>query len=107
MKLGAFRPVSELVVDMKNDRVVGFEEKPKSPKSSLISTGIYVFPKEMLGMLKEYVSGGNNPDAPGYFLQWLMKKDAVYGVVYTDNWYDIGTVETYKEVFDRYVSGQA
>ncbi len=95
------------VVDMKNDRVVGFEEKPKSPKSSLISTGIYVFPKEMLGMLKEYVSGGNNPDAPGYFLQWLMKKDAVYGVVYTDNWYDIGTVETYKEVFDRYVSRQA
>ncbi len=91
------------VVHMDGNRVVGFEEKPNSPKSSLISTGIYIIPKEIIGRVNEYVSDGNNPDAPGYFLQWLMGKEEVYGVVYTQDWYDIGTVDTYKKVFDSYL----
>ncbi len=91
------------VVEMNGNKVVGFMEKPESPKSSLISTGIYIFPKEMLGLFKEYVSNGNNPDAPGYFLQWLMGRQDVNGFVYDQKWYDIGTVDTYKEVFDSYL----
>lgn len=92
------------VVEIKNGKVVGFEEKPQSPKSSLISTGIYIFPKEILKMFKDYVSDGNNPDAPGYFLQWLISnKEEIHAVVYDQDWYDIGTVDTYKQVFDKYV----
>lgn len=91
------------VVHMKGDVVTGFEEKPQSPKSSLISTGIYIFPKEMLKKFHEYISDGNNPDAPGYFLQWLIGKDEIHGVVYVENWYDIGTVDTYKKVFDAHL----
>ncbi len=90
------------VVIMKDGRVVGFEEKPKAPKSSLISTGIYMFPKEMINKFSEYMSDGNNPDAPGYFLQWLISREDIHGVVYTQAWHDIGTIDTYKEVFDSY-----
>lgn len=88
------------VVNLKGSIVDSFEEKPQSPKSSLISTGIYLFPAGMLDKFHEYVSDGNNPDAPGYFLQWLIGKEEVYGVIYNENWYDIGTIDTYRKVFD-------
>lgn len=41
------------VVSVQGDKVVSFEEKPEKPKSTLISTGIYIFPKEMLGKFRE------------------------------------------------------
>ncbi len=90
------------VVEMDGERITGFEEKPAHPRSTLISTGIYIFPKQMLAKFREYVSDGNNPDAPGYFLQWLISTEKIRGVVYDENWYDIGTVDTYKEVFNQY-----
>ncbi len=91
------------VVEMDGDIVKGFEEKPQHPKSTYISTGIYALPKETLGRFSEYVSDGNNPDAPGYFLQWLIKKEKIYGVVYNEDWHDIGTVDTYREVFEKHL----
>lgn len=90
------------VVEMDDDIVKGFQEKPGSPKSTCISTGIYLFPKDMLLMFSDYVSNGNNPDAPGYFMQWLINKEDIFGVVYDEQWYDIGTIDTYKSVFNLY-----
>ena len=89
------------VVEVDGHRVMAFHEKPSSPRSTLISTGIYVCPAEMLEKFSEYLKNGNNPDAPGYFIQWLMGNGEVHSVVYTEDWYDIGTIETYREVFDR------
>lgn len=91
------------VVSMNGFSVTGFEEKPEKPKSSLISTGIYIFPKRMLRRFGEYIADGNNPDAPGYFLQWLVGKEDVHGVVYHGRWYDIGTIDTYRKVFDGFI----
>ncbi len=88
------------VVHLDGSRVTGFEEKPLNPRSTLISTGLYLFPSVMLKKFHEYMSDGNNPDAPGYFLQWLIGKEVVEGAVYNDKWYDIGTIDTYREVFD-------
>lgn len=93
------------VVEMDGDKIIGFEEKPKEPKSTLVSTGIYIFPKEMLSKFDNYLSNGENPDAPGYFLQWLIKEAEVNGVVYEEEWYDIGTLDTYKKVFDAHLKG--
>ncbi|MDE1851573.1 MAG: nucleotidyltransferase family protein [Candidatus Micrarchaeota archaeon] len=91
------------VVTIKDDVLTGFQEKPKEPKSTMVSTGIYLFPKEMLGKFAEYIKNGNNPDAPGYFLQWLISNNEIHGVVYEDNWFDIGTLDTYKKVFEQYL----
>ncbi|MDE1768287.1 MAG: nucleotidyltransferase family protein [Candidatus Micrarchaeota archaeon] len=91
------------VVEVKGGVVTGFQEKPEKPKSSLISTGIYIFPKSVLRRFDEYIKEGNSPDAPGYFLQWLIGKEEVHAVVYSEKWYDIGTIDTYKEVFDSYI----
>ncbi len=91
------------VVETDGDRIIGFQEKPEHPRSSLISTGIYLFPKNTLKKFEEYLGDGNNPDAPGYFLQWLIKNEEIHGVVYREAWYDVGTIDTYKKVFDSHI----
>jgi glucose-1-phosphate thymidylyltransferase len=90
------------VVSLKNNMISAFEEKPKAPKSTLVSTGIYVFPKESLGEFDEYLKAGNNPDGVGNFVKWLSEKGEVVGHVYRGKWYDIGTLETYRKAFDEY-----
>ena len=89
-------------VELDNGKIISFEEKPKKPRSTLISTGIYVFPKESLGKFDEYLNDGNNPDAPGYFIKWLSENTEVRGHVYHGKWCDVGTLESYRKVFDDY-----
>jgi glucose-1-phosphate thymidylyltransferase len=81
----------------KNQKIIGFEEKPQEPKSTLASTGIYLYPKEKIQMITRYLLEGNNPDAPGYFLAWLHRIEPVHGFIFREKWFDIGSMETYQE----------
>jgi glucose-1-phosphate thymidylyltransferase len=90
------------VATVEGDRVTGFEEKPKEPKSTLISTGIYIFPKEALAGLDKYIAENANRDDLGRFLAWLIAVGEVHGIKYSGDWFDIGTVETYRKIFDSY-----
>lgn len=81
-----------------NAKITEFQEKPKEPKSTLVSTCIYHFNKANLGMVSKYLGDKNNPDTPGYFINWLSQKVPVYGFVSKEKWYDIGSPETYKQV---------
>lgn len=90
------------VMMVDGDKVVGMEEKPQEPKSTLVSTGIYLFPKETLPRFSEYIGSGNNVDAPGYFMQWLLKNEDVRAVVCKGEWFDIGNIDTYRKVFEKY-----
>ena len=85
-----------------NNEVISFEEKPEKPKSTLVSAACYYFPKELLDMFKKYLDEGENPDAPGYFIQWLHKNITVYGYSFSGKWYDIGTLKSYEEAFKEY-----
>ncbi len=80
-----------------NLRILSFEEKPENPKSTLISTGIYVIPKEKLSLLEEYLESSSDLDALGKFFEWLIKKEEVYGYPYKGVWFDIGTIEAYRK----------
>jgi len=81
------------VVDIKDNIVVDFEEKPSNPKSTLVSTGIYLFPKKTLSLIRKYIDQGNNPDKSGSFIEWLHKREEVYAYVTDKKWYDIGNFE--------------
>ena len=81
------------IVEIENDVVVNFEEKPANPKSTLASTGIYLFPKKTLELIKKYIAQGNNPDKTGNFIEWLHKRDKVYSYITDKKWYDIGSIE--------------
>lgn len=73
--------------------IVNFEEKPASPKSTLASTGIYLFPKKTISLIKKYIAQGNDPDKTGSFIEWLHKRDKVYSFITDKKWYDIGSIE--------------
>lgn len=87
----------------KDKRVVEFEEKPQVPKSALISTGIYYFPKDKVsGIIKYAEHEGAKLDAPGYYIKWLSANDKVYGFSFSEKWYDIGDIESYKKADEEY-----
>ncbi len=77
----------------KNSRMVDFVEKPKQPKSTLSSTGIYFYPKNIIKSLLDYGKHGKNTDKAGNFLEWLHKKDDVYCCISDKKWCDIGSIE--------------
>ncbi len=92
------------VVTVEGDRVVSVEEKPQEAKSTLVSTGIYLFPKDVLEKIDAYIAdNANKSDNIGSFLSWLVRNTEVDGITYTGDWFDIGTVDTYRKIFDSYM----
>ncbi|MBC7095440.1 NDP-sugar synthase [Thermococcus sp.] len=85
------------VVLLEGNRVIDFQEKPLQPKSTLISTGVYAFPEEIIEKVDEYLEEGNR-DSPGYFIEWLLNGGVeFYAYKFDDYWYDIGSADSYLE----------
>ncbi|MDD5730264.1 MAG: nucleotidyltransferase family protein [Candidatus Omnitrophica bacterium] len=82
----------------KRKQIVDFKEKPEKPGSSLIAMCLYFFPKQKLGLVKEYMDKrtGQN-DAIGLYIDWLRNRESVYGFVFNGAWFDIGHLKTLKE----------
>ena len=78
------------------------EEKPKNPRSTLISMCLYYFPKDSLPSLRAFVEETKNPDTTGGYLQWLHRKTAVYGFKFCGKWYDIGSFESYNDAQESF-----
>ena len=85
------------VVELDGDRVVSFQEKPDDPKSTLVSIACYAFPAADLDLIGEYLQNDNNPDEPGWFIQWLQNRDTVRAFDFDGAWFDIGTADSYLE----------
>jgi len=77
----------------KDNKMIEFEEKPEKPKSTLASTGIYIYPSYILPMLQDFVKKYHNSDKAGNFLEWLHKKEPVYCYITEKKWIDIGTFD--------------
>jgi len=78
-------------------KIIRFVEKPKNPESTLIGTCIYLFPRNSIRRIHEYLREGNNPDSPGNFIRWLCEKEPVYGFTLQGQWWDVGTPRSYDE----------
>ena len=74
-------------------KMIEFEEKPLSPKSTLASTGVYIYPPHVLPMLQDFVKKYENSDKAGNFLEWLHKKEHVYCYITKERWFDIGNLD--------------
>ena len=77
-------------------KIINSEEKPENPRSTLISTACYIFTKEDLALIDDYLAAGNNPDAIGFFVSWLCKRSTLYGLVHSGLWFDIGSFDDYE-----------
>jgi glucose-1-phosphate thymidylyltransferase len=78
------------VVRLDGHRIVEFEEKPARPKSSLVATAGYILPPRVFPLLHQYCSGGKR-DNLGSFISHLIATDEVYGYIFTEPWFDIGS----------------
>ncbi len=93
------------VVELDNHgKVSDFQEKPSQPRSTLASLGVYYLPQKMVIRLYEYLEiEERNPDRIGDFIGWLSKKEAMYGVTFDGQWFDIGDLDSLHEA-SKYLS---
>ena len=91
------------LVQLDGDRVTDFQEKPDDPQSTLVSIACYAFPAGTLPEFDTYLSDGNNPDEPGWFLQWLQTRGPVHAFTFDGAWFDIGTPESYLDAVSWYL----
>lgn len=78
-------------------KVTEFVEKPAEPQSNYGALPFYIYRKSTVPMIDKYLKDGNNPDAPGYFVGWLVDRADVYAYQFDVMAIDIGTPESYYE----------
>ena len=78
-------------------RIVDFVEKSSTPRSNLVSMGIYVFNVDVLE--KRLIEDSAQPNSPHDFgyavIPHMVRRDRVYAFKFDGYWQDIGTVEAY------------
>jgi len=84
------------------NRIIGFEEKPASPKTALASTLCYMLDKRDLQHLREAASGPARCDNTGDFIRMLSQRVPVFAHTFSGSWYDIGNHEHYNEVQEKF-----
>ena len=86
--------------------IAQFIEKPPEPPSTLIGIALYYYPAATVRLVAEYIAGGNNPDQPGRFVQWLYPRTPVQTWRVPGTWFDVGSKETLEEanrIFAKFV----
>ncbi len=91
------------VIDVgEDDRLVGFEEKPSEPRTTLVATATYLYHREHLAHVAKYLGEGNPPDQPGRLVAWLYPREPVYAYRFAGDWYDIGNRDQLLEADNRW-----
>jgi glucose-1-phosphate thymidylyltransferase len=85
-----------------DDRVLGFEEKPSEPRSTLAATATYLYHREHVPLVGRYLAEGNAPDQPGRLIAWLCAREPVYGYRFDGPWFDVGNPEQLLEADNRW-----
>jgi len=79
-------------------RVIDFEEKPRKPKSNLVSMGVYVFNKDILRQrVVEDAAKITAHDFGRDVLPAMVGRDRVFGFRFQGYWRDVGTIKSYWE----------
>jgi glucose-1-phosphate thymidylyltransferase len=81
-----------------DNRVLELQEKPHVPKSHWAVPPLYVFRRETLKLIGDYLREGNTPDSPGNFVAWLCTRRPVFAWRCDAEVFDIGNIEQYGHV---------
>jgi glucose-1-phosphate thymidylyltransferase len=82
------------VAELKGDKVVGIEEKPKSPKSNYAVTGIYMYDSEVFDVIKTLKPSGRGELEITDVNNHYIRKNAMKYEFMTGWWTDAGTFES-------------
>lgn len=85
-----------------NDKITSMEEKPENPKSNWLTPPFYIYTAEDIEKVGYALENGCHKDAPGSFAAWLSKETNVCAMEMPGKRYDIGNLESYKNVCETY-----
>lgn len=85
-----------------NDKILDMEEKPANPKSHWCCPPFYFYTKEDAKLVGKGIESGCGTDAPGSYIAWLASQTVVYAMEMPGKRYDIGNLESYKNVQETY-----
>ncbi|RPA60686.1 nucleotidyltransferase family protein [Aerococcus agrisoli] len=91
----------------KSGKIIGFEEKPAQVNYPYAVPTFYIIQKEDLILFDAYKNEGHNMDANGNFIPYLLDHSSVYGFVFDEYRYDIGTLESYEQVQKLFTNDEA
>jgi glucose-1-phosphate thymidylyltransferase len=90
------------IVELAQDaRVIDFVEKPADPSSTLAATATYIFDREHVLLVREYLEEGRQADQAGDFIAWLHRREPVYGWRFDEAWFDVGSLAQLLEADNR------
>ena len=85
-----------------NDLVISMEEKPAEPKSNWATPPFYYYTKKDAQLVKTGIEQGCGTDAPGSYIAWLCTQSPVHSMEMPGSRYDIGNLESYRNVQETY-----
>jgi len=81
----------------KDNRVLRLNEKPKHPASKWFCPPLYFLQPTARPKLDEFLRTPKSNDAPGYFIDFLSRKEKVYAFKLNASRLDIGSIDSYRE----------
>jgi NDP-sugar pyrophosphorylase family protein len=77
------------LVILEGNKVIRLEEKPPVATSSIIATGIYIFPLRIFPLISQYCRERRG-DNLGELISFLLEKEEIEAYPFTRIWADIG-----------------
>lgn len=84
------------------DKILNMVEKPAEPESHWCCPPFYFYTKEDAKLIQKGIDSGCGTDAPGSYIAWLSTQVPVYAMEMPGNRYDIGNLESYRNVQETY-----
>lgn len=89
------------VIEMSNGIIKHMQEKPLEPKGNIVSLAAYIYPKNTLRIIDDYLSEGNKTTYPGYLIEYLYKLMDVNVYLINGNYYDVKNKESIKLLCEK------
>ena len=85
-----------------DDKVTEMAEKPQKPKSHWCCPPFYFYKREDAKRVADGIAAGCGTDAPGSYIAWLCGVTKVHAMEMPGKRYDIGNLESYRQVENEY-----
>ncbi len=82
--------------------VTDMVEKPSEPRSHWCCPPFYFYTRMDVRRIPDGIASGCGTDAPGSYVSWLCKQAPVHAMEMPGRRYDIGSVESYRQVCAEY-----
>ena len=85
-----------------NDKIIKMTEKSPTPETHWCVPPFYFYTASDAKLVKKGIESGCGTDAPGSYIAWLSGVTTVHAMEMPGKRYDIGNLESYREVGETY-----